>query len=161
MPRIYYRQHVVGASSIDVHGHVNNLEYLRWMQDMATEHTAAQGWSMARYLKNGASWVVRQHQIEYLRPAFEGDELALVTWVSDMEETSSPRHYLFLNLSRRKLIATAQTLWFYVDVASGRPTPIPDELRAAFELVEMDDPLLQQLRRGGSKAAEALQTLLA
>lgn len=159
MPRIHRQRIPITPASIDVHGHVNNLEYLRWMQDIATAHTALQGWSMARYLENGASWVVHSHQIEYLRPAYAGDVLVLLTWVDSMASRSSPRHYLFWHEASQKVIARATTLWYYVDVASGRPVAIPDELRNAFELVPEDDPTLHAIRRGGAKGAEALQTL--
>ncbi len=69
MPRICVKQLSVGENAIDAHGHVNNQDYLRWMEEIAIEHSTAQGWPMERYLKSGASWFVRSHSIEYLRPA--------------------------------------------------------------------------------------------
>ena len=85
-----------GADAIDIHGHVNNQEYLRWMEEIAIEHSTAQGWPMERYLNSGASWYVRSHFIEYLRPALLGDEIAVCTWVAAMTERESPRRTLFL-----------------------------------------------------------------
>jgi len=55
------------------------VAYLRWMQDIAVEHSAAQGWPVRRYLETGTTWVVRSHFIEYLRPAFAGDSIAVHT----------------------------------------------------------------------------------
>lgn len=159
MPRIHQRRFTITPASIDIHGHVNNLEYLRWMQEIATEHTARQGWSMERYIASGASWVVRSHQIEYLRPVFEGDDLSIITWVDNMESRSSLRQYLFWHVASQKMIARAETLWYFVDIASGRPVAIPDEVRNAFELVPAEDPLIPALRRGGPKAAEIIQAL--
>ena len=60
-------------SALDANGHVNNQEYLRWMEEAAIEHSAAQGWPLERYLSCGLSWYVRSHLIEYLRPALLGD----------------------------------------------------------------------------------------
>ena len=56
MPRIYIKQLSIGEAAIDAHRHVNNQEYLRWMEEIAIEHSTAQGWPMERYLKSGASW---------------------------------------------------------------------------------------------------------
>ena len=58
---------VVGESSIDLLGHVNNREYMRWMEAAATAHAASLGWSFDALRSAGRVWVVRQHWIEYLR----------------------------------------------------------------------------------------------
>jgi hypothetical protein len=55
-PRIYSRRFEVPPAVIDVHGHVSNLAYVGWMQDVAIEHSTAAGWPMARYLEIGAGW---------------------------------------------------------------------------------------------------------
>ena len=68
--RIFSRRFAVPPEAIDLQGHVSNLAYVGWMQDVAIEHSTAAGWSMRRYQELGAGWVVRSHYIEYLRPAF-------------------------------------------------------------------------------------------
>jgi len=128
-----------------VHGHVNNQEYLRWMQEVAIEHSTLQGWPMARYLEAGASWYVRSHFIEYLRPALLDDEIRICTWVADMDKRSSLRRTLFLRDADRSILARAETRWSYVDLKSGRPLPIPEILRAAFEIVVSEADVLHAL----------------
>jgi hypothetical protein len=66
MPAIYEYQLTVPEAAIDGQGHVNNLEYVRWMQEAAIAHSIAQGWTAARYQEIGAGWVARSHWIEYL-----------------------------------------------------------------------------------------------
>jgi len=68
MPRIFRQELIVTEDAIDEFGHVNNQRYIAWMQEVATAHSAANGWPMERYLQTGAAWVVRSHFIEYLRP---------------------------------------------------------------------------------------------
>ena len=99
-PRIYSKRFPVPAEAIDLQGHVSNLAYVGWMQDVAIEHSAAVGWPMARYLSLGAGWVVRSHFIEYLRPAFLGEPLAVHTWVPRFDHRSTPRKYVFLQGKR-------------------------------------------------------------
>ena len=94
MPRIYVKQLLVDADSTDVHGHVNNQEYLRWMEEIAIEHSSAQGWPMERYLNSGASWYVSSHFIEYLQQAMLGDEITVYTWVAAMTEREFAAPYL-------------------------------------------------------------------
>jgi acyl-CoA thioester hydrolase len=145
MPRIYLHRLDVPDDAIDINRHVNNLAYLRWMQDVATAHSAAQGWTVERYLAAGAGWFVRSHFIEYLRPAFAGDRLSIHTWVKGFTPRSSPRRYLFVRDDDGAAVATAETLWVFVDFASGRPVRIPPEVEAAFPVVPDDDPELATL----------------
>jgi acyl-CoA thioester hydrolase len=148
MPRIHVRAFVVPPEAIDEVGHVNNLEYLRWMLAAAAEHTAAQGWPLARYAELGAGWVVRSHAIEYLRPSFVGEAITLGTWVATMGRTRSTRKYLCYRRADDAVLATAQTLWVFVDFRTGRLTRIPDAVLAAFTLVPADADALACVRSG-------------
>jgi acyl-CoA thioester hydrolase len=145
MPRVYSHRFTVGDDVIDVNRHVNNLAYLRWMQDVATAHSTAQGWTFDRYIAAGAGWFVRSHSIEYLRPAFLGDTLAIHTWVSGFTPRSSPRRYVFVRDDDGASVASAETLWVFVDFATGRPVRIPADVEAAFPVVADDDPELVAL----------------
>jgi acyl-CoA thioester hydrolase len=136
VPRVYVSPVTVQPSDIDALGHVNNQTYLRWMQEVAIAHSAAQGWPMERYLSAGSAWVVRSHFVEYLRPAFAADDLRVATWVAEFDTRKSPRRYLFSRGTDP--VARAETMWVYVDLATGRPTRIPDDLRQAFEIVSDD-----------------------
>jgi acyl-CoA thioester hydrolase len=143
VPRIFVKSLTVTEDVIDVQRHVNNQAYLRWMQDVAIEHSAARGWSMERYVKGGTGWVVRSHFIEYLRPAFLGESLTLLTWVQDVRRQSSRRRYLFWRAADRQEVARAETAWVFVDLGTGKPVPIPDDLRTAFDLVPEGEDVLQ------------------
>lgn len=137
-PRVHSKRFPVPADAIDQQGHVSNLAYVAWMQDLAIEHSAAAGWPMERYLALGAGWVVRSHFIEYLRPAFAADVIEAHTWVPEFTRRSTPRRFLFLRQADRQPLARAETRWVFVDLTTGRRRPLPDELLAAFEPVPDD-----------------------
>lgn len=145
MPRVYVKHLQVGEDAIDAHGHVNHQEYLRWVQDIAIEHSTAQGWPRERYFRNGTSWYVRSHFIEYLRPGLLGDMITVGTWVSAMAERSSARRTLFLRNSDHRILARAETHWAFIDLTNGRPIPIPKELRTAFEIVASEQEILRDV----------------
>lgn len=147
---VFSHTFAVPAASIDVNGHANNLEYLRWMQEVATAHSDAQGWTLARYAATQTSWVIRSHAIEYLRPAFAGDTLTLLTWIGGFEEQASPRHYLFWRERDRKVLAKARTVWVFVDGATGRAKTIPEAFRAFFDVVADENEVLKDLKTRGS-----------
>ncbi|NTU83262.1 MAG: acyl-CoA thioesterase [Chloroflexales bacterium] len=136
---------VAPPEAIDINGHVNNLEYLRWMQEIATAHSAARGWDRARYLETRTSGVIRSHAIEYLRPAFTNDSIAIFTWIAGFGEQVSPRKYLFVREKDRKILARAETLWVYVDATTGRPCPVAEAFKSAFDVVTEEEEALQML----------------
>jgi acyl-CoA thioester hydrolase len=106
------------------------------MQDVAVAHSTAQGWSMARYAEAGMGWVVRSHTITYKRPSFLGETITACTWIAGFSPRTSPRRYLFWRAADKCVLAEAETMWVFVNLATGRPTKVPDALRQAFEIVE-------------------------
>jgi acyl-CoA thioester hydrolase len=145
MARIHLYPVTVGEDAIDVLKHVNNLTYLRWTQDAALSHSTEQGWPVERYLANGAGWVVKSHYIDYAKPSYLGESLRIYTWVSAMSESSSSRHTTIIREQDGQVVARAETRWVYIDYASARPTRIPDDVRAAFDIVDADDSELRLL----------------
>ncbi len=145
MRDVFVHTFTVPPAAIDVNGHVSNLEYLRWMQEVATMHSAACGWPLERYLKAKASWVIRSHAIEYLRPAFEGETLALATWIAGFRDEASPRRYLVWRARDREVLARAETLWVYVDARTGRAARIPDDFRREFAVITDENVALARL----------------
>lgn len=147
MPRIFVHSFVVPEDAIDEMGHVNNLKYVAWMQDVAIQHSTAQGWSMQRYFDSGQAWVVQSHFIKYVRPAFAGDTIDLYTWVAGFSLRSSPRKYMFWRAADRQILAEAETMWVFVDMRTGHPRPVPDPLRNAFDIVPDQEEVLEMVRQ--------------
>jgi acyl-CoA thioester hydrolase len=123
--------HVVVTEDIDELGHAGNFHYVKWMQRAAVAHSSALGWPMERYDALGAGWVVRSHRITYLKPAFEGDDVVITTWVADMKSATSLRQYRIRNAGG-ELLADAETNWAFIDYGRQRPIRIPTEVRAGF-----------------------------
>jgi acyl-CoA thioester hydrolase len=139
MPAVFEHQLVVGEHEIDRLGHVNNIEYLRWMQDAATAHSAAQGWPGSRYVEFGAGWVVRSHKIEYLAQALVNDSIVVKTWVANFDKVRSLRKFKIMRASDNALLAVAETQWVFVCYQRRLPRRVPDEVRNAFHIVGIEE----------------------
>jgi acyl-CoA thioester hydrolase len=133
-PVFVYRYRVTSAD-IDELGHAGNFHYIRWLQHAAVAHSTALGWPSARYRALGAGWVVRSHQITYLKPAFEGDEVLVRTWVANMRPATSLRCYEIHN-SEGDLLAEATTDWAFINYQKQRPVRIPAEVADSFPVLE-------------------------
>jgi len=126
----YSKTFIIPQSAIDENGHVNNVAYVQWMQDIAVEHYSSIGGVTAQ--GPNATWVVREHRIEYLLPAFEGEEIEIKTWVENIRRVRSLRKYEFVRKSDAKLLIKGETDWVYVDTKTGRPLPIPENVSSVF-----------------------------
>ena len=135
MCAVFEYSHSVRPAELDNVGHVNNLEYLRWLQHAAIAHSAARGWPAEAYRQLGQGWVVRSHFIEYLAPAFAGEELVVRTWVADMKRVTSLRRYEVLRTADRRRLAAAETNWALVSLSTLQPCRIPSSVRSAFIVV--------------------------
>jgi acyl-CoA thioester hydrolase len=102
------------------------------MQDIAVEHYASLGGVQAQ--GPNATWVVREHRIEYLLPAFEGEEIEIRTWVENIRRVRSLRKYEFVRNSDGKTLVRGETDWVFVEARSGKPTAIPEEVSRVFNL---------------------------
>ena len=134
MYQIYKHEIRVTADMVDANGHVNNVAYIQWMQDAAIHHAQATGCTQAAS-SLGATWVVRTHHVEYLRPAFAGDTIRVLTWVSNFRKVQSLRKYKLVRTSDDTVVAQAETDWVFVDARTGRPRAIPDEIKNLFPIV--------------------------
>jgi len=134
MPVIFEYPHTVQADEIDDLGHVNNLVYVKWMLSAAVEHSSVQGWPPERYREAQAGWVVRSHFIEYLQPAFAGEQTVVRTWIADFKKVSSRRRYKIIRPADGTVLVTAETNWAFVGRERGLPMRIMPELRDAFEV---------------------------
>jgi acyl-CoA thioester hydrolase len=116
----------------DAYGHLNNANYLRFMQETAFDASSAAGYDLARYGELGHHWLVRETDIEYLRPLRYGDTVEVKTWVADFQRVRSQRAYEFRLAGTAELVARAETDWVYINSKSGRPASIPADLEEAF-----------------------------
>jgi acyl-CoA thioester hydrolase len=126
---VFTHRIVAPADAIDELGHVNNAVWVRWIQEVALAHwySVADPAHQDDYI-----WVVVRHEIDYLRPAFEGDLLIGRTWVGDAPKGARfDRHMEFVG-EDGKVRVRATTIWAIIDKASGRPIRVPAEVVAPF-----------------------------
>lgn len=127
---IYSKVIHIPETAIDENGHVNNVAYVQWMQDIAVEHYAAIGGIKAQDAES--TWVIREHRVEYLLPAFAGEEIEIKTWVENVRRVRSLRRYEFVRISDSKMLVKGETDWVFVDVQTGSPRAIPQEVIDTF-----------------------------
>ena len=125
----YLHPVVVQPGDIDTMNHVNNVVYTRWIQEASEAHWVAK---MSVELRSEMGWVVRRHEIDYLRPCQMVDELMAYTWPDKAEGTKVNRFVLIKNLKTGKEIMFSKTTWVLLNMQTLRPMPYPAELESVF-----------------------------
>ena len=129
---IFTQRLTAQTEEIDELGHVSNVVVVRWVQQVAVAHSSAVGWDYEAYRRHGAVFVVRRHELDYLRPVLAGDEVLLETWIESWRAASSVRCTRISRPADRAALATARTQWVLVSTDGGRPRRIPEEIASAF-----------------------------
>jgi len=127
---IFKKDFIIPATAIDENGHVNNVSYVQWMQDIAVEHYSSIGGIEAQ--GTDSTWVVREHRVEYFLPAFAGEEIEIRTWVENIRRVRSLRKYEFIRKADGKILVKGETDWVFMDVKTGTPRAVPDKVIAVF-----------------------------
>jgi acyl-CoA thioester hydrolase len=119
----------VQISDIDEHRHVNNVAYLRWIQEAAVAHWlhAANAEIQKKY-----TWFVLRHEIDYKKRAFEGEQITAETWVGAAGKIKCER--LTRILRGEEILVEAKSIWCLLDATTNRPTRITSELIEIFQM---------------------------
>ena len=109
---------------------MNNVVYVRWVQEIATAHWEALSTPAQRA---ELAWVARRHEIDYLAPAVLGDEIRVRTRVGHASGLTFERHTEIVRARDGRALARSRTLWIPVDARTGRPRRISADVRALVE----------------------------
>jgi acyl-CoA thioester hydrolase len=117
------------SADIDENGHVNNVVYLRWAQDMGVAHwrSLAPPDAQATW-----AWVALRHEIDYRRALLPGETAHGRTWVA--EEAQGPRYDRFIRIDGPDgaMCAQVRTTWVLIEQSSGRPRRVPEWITRMF-----------------------------
>jgi acyl-CoA thioester hydrolase len=114
---------IVKPEDIDQLNHVNNVVFVRWVQDVAIAHWMN---TANKSLRGLYSWMLLRHEIDYLGQAFLGDRVTGITWVGEAKGATVER---FVDLKKDgKVIAKSKTVWVLLDQKSLKPRRIDREM---------------------------------
>jgi acyl-CoA thioester hydrolase len=121
----------VDPADIDELGHVNNVTYLRWVQEAAVAHWCAQA---APEDQAKLVWVVVRHEIDYKQPAVAGDVVMAKTWVGTATRVRFERLTELRRASDGTVLANARTLWCPLDRETRRLAQVSAGVREVFSV---------------------------
>ena len=133
MSTIFELRQPVLQQHIDALGHVNNVVYMQWMQEVASAHIEELGLGLKQYLELKHAMVAVEHHVEYRKAAFLNDEIILRTWLYDLNAMYSFRQYAFFRAQDGVLLFTGMTKWACVEIATGKPKRLSPTFTQAYQ----------------------------
>lgn len=125
----YEQKLTVTKDHLDQLNHVNNIEYVRWVQDIAAAHWDSKA---SENIRKTYYWVLLSHHIQYKAEALLGDHLLLKTHAVKSGGLRSIRTVDIYNKDTNKLLATSETIWCFMSHDTNKPARIPDEVTQLF-----------------------------
>ena len=125
-PFIYHVN--IDKDDIDDQNHVNNVSYVKWMEQAAVSHSNTLGFDWQWYQGTGTSFFARRHEVEYLAQSYLDDEIVVATWPEKMEKFIAHRRYQIVRIRDGKTLVRALTHWVFVKTENERPTRIPNQM---------------------------------
>jgi acyl-CoA thioester hydrolase len=127
---IFVQRFAVDAADIDELGHVNNIVYLRYAQDIAVAHWRTRA---SAEMVSALVWVVRRHEVDYRAALTLGDEAEVRTWVDNAPQGASWARFVDVyKAGADKPAVQIKSDWVLLDAATRRPRRVPAELSARF-----------------------------
>ena len=114
---------LVSAADIDAQNHVNNVAYVKWIQDVAVAH-----WFSVtdEKMREKYTWIVLRHEIDYKKQSFEADKITAPTWVGEATRITWER---FTEIKRGDdLLVKARSIWCLIDRVTSKPSRITEEM---------------------------------
>ncbi|WEK45216.1 MAG: acyl-CoA thioesterase [Candidatus Andeanibacterium colombiense] len=129
MSSSYTMVFTAGPEHIDFNGHVNNMVWLQWVQDIATAHweAVAPRDQQAQY-----AWWVSRHEIDYRGNIAEGDTVTARTFIPDPPQGARFLRCVDFTNAEGKAIVQVRSMWVMIDRNSGRPLRITAEVSGPF-----------------------------
>jgi acyl-CoA thioester hydrolase len=127
---IFTQRFPVDPADIDELGHVNNIVYLRYAQDIAIAHWRARA---SEAMVASFVWVVRRHEVDYRAALMLGDEVEVRTWVDANPHGATWIRFIAIHkVGADQPSAQIKSEWCLLDAATRRLRRVPSDLAARF-----------------------------
>ncbi len=121
----------VRSYELDSFGHVNNANFLHYLEFARGEFMALRGMGFATFQQWRARPLVVSAWIHFRTPAFADDQLRIEGGVTSWGRARFTLSYLIYNETRHTVCAEAETVMAFVN-PQGKPVAIPAGFKEAF-----------------------------
>ncbi len=123
----------VSKDDLDELMHVNNVQYVQWIQDIAKEHWQTYA---SKTMQETVVWVVMNHNITYKTAAVLNDQIKVHTYIKSNKGAACIRVVEMHNTNTNQLLLYSETKWCLLNAENFRPIRISKEIEMLFSSKE-------------------------
>lgn len=120
---VIYKQNVAWGD-MDAFGHVNNVQYYRYIESARIAYFDA-----LQVFTEDVLTVVASSQCKYLKPVFYPDQLIIYTRIDEMRNSAIRMHYILWSEQQNQVVAEGEAVVVFVDKIEMKKMNIPTVLR--------------------------------
>ena len=126
----------VDPGEVDRLGHVNNAIYLGWCERVAWEHAERIGTGWDVWERLDRAMAVHAVRLQYLAPAFVGDEVRVANWVvRNDRRLRATRRFQVRHAQAARDLLRGEIDYVCIEISSGRPRRMPAAFLDAFDVL--------------------------
>jgi len=127
---VFTQRFPVVPADIDELGHVNNIVYLRWAQEIAIAHWRSRA---SEEMLANLVWVVLRHEADHRAALTLGDEVEVRTRVDDAPQGAAWARFVDIyKVGSEKPVVQIKSNWCLLDATTRRVKRVPQELVQRF-----------------------------
>lgn len=132
---VYPKVHkqTVAWGDMDAFGHVNNVQYYRYMESARIVYLMA-----LNIFDQDILTVVASSQCKYLRPVFYPDVLHIGARVEELRNSAFRMQYVLWSETQNQIVATGDAVIVCVDKVSSKKVNIPELIKQKIIQLEAD-----------------------
>lgn len=127
----------------DPFGHLNNARYLDYFMNSREDHLRENfDFDIPSWMdESGCAWVVKEHQIKYLRPVKVNEWVTISSGIIYQTETENIVEFGMWDKDRKKLKSLMWSNFQYIDMKTMRPIPYNAFLLEKFMPLRLEEEL--------------------
>jgi len=138
-------KHKIASYQMDLKGLATLPVICNFLQEIAGNHAAANGFGFHQMVKAGYIWVLTRLKIEIEKYPKWNDEIFIETWVRNRHSFFSERDFVIYDNNKKK-IGGALSGWMMLDLRSRRPKSVED-LKVEIQMFPNDHAVKDQLKK--------------
>lgn len=151
-------QYLIRFNDCDPFGHLNNASYINYFMNAREDHLSDHyGLNLKDYGAKGLGWVVSQHQVVYLKPAFVAEKVHIFSRVLEFSNSHILVEMWMTDEAKKKVKAFIWSKFVHIDLKTGKRAEHDDALMELLAQIKVEHEGIDSFDERVAQVVKVLQ----